>query len=142
MSWLEAIPREREAERVRTGLCLGPGMSVNQAFETFGLNLAEQQPLALGRDEARRVGTGLLAISLAYGCELMTLERAECLVDEFLNSFGDATIQLFSNGRWDWFLFGEKSSLSWGQMTGSTFDGGLLALSDSGAACFWIEEED
>jgi hypothetical protein len=70
------------------------------------------------------------------------LERAAYLVDEFLNSVGGATLQIFSNARWDGFLFGEKSSVAHGGMTSSTFDGGLLVLSDSSAACFWIEEED
>lgn len=88
------------------------------------------------------MGIALLARSITHRSELMTLERAASLVDEFLNSFGGATVQIFSNRRWDWFLFREKPSQGLGNMTSSTFDGGLLVLSDSSAACFWIEEED
>ena len=67
----------------------------------------------------------------------MPRARAEELADAFVADAGGQAATFYTNGDWD-----EAMPRSWTPLTESVFDGGVIAIGPSIAACVWIEEDD
>lgn len=90
----------------------------------------------LSREEARLHLQNILCRDMSYNEEIMTLENAALLTDLLfkvlpINTVFYTNLKIYS-----------RTSRSWLPVTDSTFDTGLIAISDLGASLIWFEDED
>jgi hypothetical protein len=96
----------------------------------FGLSTQPGTYSEIDRAAAEARMIDLLQYDLAYDAEIMPHATAENLARDFLDSVPGA--RFYSNGT-------RQQSMP---ATRATFDGGVIAVGDSGSACFWVEDED
>ena len=94
------------------------------------------------RQTAISVLTALFHKDMAYDGILMEQVEAESLAAYFLQTFPQDGARYFINGRWDMWILPGFSGRSWGRLTDSTFDGGVIVITDSLAGFIWFEDED
>jgi hypothetical protein len=103
----------------------------------FGLRLEEQRLLRVDEERAVNVLTTLLNCSFMGQRECIPLPRARELATAFVADAGGSAAAFYTNGPWD-----ESQPTSFTALTDAVFDGGLIAIGPSIAACVWIEEDD
>lgn len=104
----------------------------------FGLKRDPEIYREIDRAEARTILVGLLRRDLAYGVEVMPVEKARALVKRFLAEHATPGCRYFTN-KW---LHAPPVGWSWIPATKATFDLGVLVVGESSSACLWVEEED
>jgi len=107
------------------------------AARAFGLEPDAATHEVVDAAQARALLSSLLRVDLAYLVELMERERADRLAADFVDRVGpDATF--FTNGN------DPTAPVSKGYpcATSATLDAGILAVTATGSACLWVEDED
>lgn len=94
--------------------------------------------LEIDATRAETVLTLLLGRSFVYDDECIAAARARELAAAFVAYSGGSTATFYTNAAWD----DKAASYSWTPLTDSVFDGGVIAIGSSIAACVWIEEDD
>jgi hypothetical protein len=125
----EQISSARDCGRVTCGTCAETELEA--VARRFGLSAVPGTYREIDRGEAEARMIDLLRWDLAYDSELVARERAEELTEGFFAAL-PAGARFYSNG----------TRQGWTPATRATFDGGVLAISGAGSACFWIEDED
>jgi hypothetical protein len=95
---------------------------------------------------AKNILTALLHKDLAYGMELMPLDRASLFTDRFFSLFSSQALY-FSNSTWNQneykpaedFKFGFSS---WWSLTELTFDSGIIICDNSKIGVVWFSDDD
>jgi len=140
MDPFEAIKKERKAGKVISG----PGAhadSVSKAAAAFGLKDDEKLYRETDMEMARAIVVNVLHRDLAYGNRLIALGRAEELATLVLQRFASGA-RFYTNAE---FKHGAAAALvlsRWDPATASSFDTGVIILSDSESACVWVADED
>lgn len=124
----DQISAARDCGRVTCGPCAATDLE--GVARAFGLSTAPGTYREIDRATAEARMIDLLQYDLAYHTEIMPHANAVNLTREFLDSVPGA--RFHSNGT-------RQESMP---ATRATFDGGVIAVSDRGSACFWIEDED
>jgi hypothetical protein len=112
--------------------------SFDAVAEAAGLKPLGRHWHEFERVDAEALLTHLLHRSLAYDVELMPEKTAAWLAIEFLNSVGSHGARFATNtepGAGGHFA-------SWAPASEYTFDAGLIAMSHSGSALYWVADED
>jgi len=136
--------RVRVALRARVELTASDGRDLADALaRTAGLRALGTAWRALTPEEARAHVQTILSRDLAYSAELMAVNDAAALADDFLNLAGEGSSH-WTNGVWP-----PASALraagwagSWTPATAATFDTGVVAVGPEWVALLWIEDED
>lgn len=89
------------------------------------------------REGAITLATAFLTHDLAYHAQLMPDERSADLARRFISSFADDA-RFFTNSGYST----GSTSWSWAPLTESTFDAGILAVSDSLVGVLVVQDED
>lgn len=142
--WFRDIPVERDAGSVRCATTKVWGEpAIGPILSTFGLAAEPGSLQEVPGDKALQVLTAILHQDLAYSCEAMPLARAKELAQNFLSS-QESGARFFINADWSQYFAPKQrpSSFAWNGFTKATFDGGVLAISQSFASCVWVEDED
>lgn len=145
MTATECIKAERVCGVVRCGV-LDRAAPLEEILAAFSLSGPATQLRRIGKEEAIQIVANLLHEDLAYKAELMPQSRAAALAEGFLSPFGQPSAQFFTNldpGReWKENLSRRWTGFAWNPMTKATFDAGVIAVSQTQSACFWVEDED
>src|SRR6187551_26163 len=141
MDAFEAIKKERKTGKVvcATG---AKADSVGKAAAAFGLNDDEKLYRETDMEMARAIVVNVLHRDLAYGNRLIALGRAEELASQVMQRFAQGGARFYTNAE---FKHGAAAALvlsRWDPATTSTFDTGVIILSDSESACVWVADED
>uniref|UniRef100_UPI0033414574 hypothetical protein n=1 Tax=Castellaniella defragrans TaxID=75697 RepID=UPI0033414574 len=116
--------------------------SVTEAASKFGLTDASECYKEIDDVEAVMVLTRVLHNGLAYTSdEIMPLAEARNLAASFIAEFSNVPARFFTNGNWGSPRAAEAGR-SWHPATSSTFDAGVVVLSDHGIGCVWCMDED
>lgn len=133
MAVVEDILAERNAGHVRCGMTAAS--TLLEVAAAFGLKQDASLYRPLEREAAQRLMQRLLQRDLAYGTAQMSSDRAQQLAERFLAECVAADATCFAN-------VALPDGSSWNPATDATFDQGVLFVSPSGGACFWVEDED
>ena len=96
---------------------------------------------------ARGILTELLHHDLAYGAEVMSLEKAREFAAAFISLFSEQALY-FSNSTWNKNEYREASAnfelgqTSWNSFTEATFDSGLIICDTEKIGIAWFADED
>lgn len=96
---------------------------------------------------ARNILTELLHHDLAYGAEIISLEKANSLASAFISLFSEQAVY-FSNSTWNKNQYCEASKhfelgqTSWTSFTEATFDSGLIIWDTDQIGVAWFADED
>jgi hypothetical protein len=92
----------------------------------------------INRETAQQILNFILNQNLAYAEQSMTITDAETIADKFLNFFND-NCQFFTNA-----LFNDNYSrlAEWDSITESTFDTGVVIVSNEKIGILWVQDED
>ena len=135
---MTAIPQERKHGFVRCACTSATSQPLVGWLATFGLRLDEQHLLEVGATTAQTIVESLLSRSfVGTWRECIPTDRARALAQAFVADVGGEAAKYYSNGQWD-----QANNRSWTPLTESVFDGGVIAVGPSIAACVWIEEDD
>lgn len=145
MNVVEDIKSKRNLGTVRCGYLSHPAELPLVASE-FSLSPDVAKYRRVAKREAEQIVTRILHKDMAYNSEIMPERTAADLGVGFLRAFDDRTASFFTNIDYS----GEGRALGpstwagpdWNPVTEATFDAGIIAISGSGAACLWIEDED
>jgi hypothetical protein len=135
--WMTAIPRERKSGFVRCSCVTATKQPLAGLLAVFGLRLEEQRMIQLDAKSAKIVLVTFLSRSFAGHGDCIPSARAQELADAFVADVGGQAATFYTNGYWE-----EPTPRSWTPLTDAVFDGGLIAIGSSIAACVWIEEDD
>jgi hypothetical protein len=141
---IEEILAERSCGRVHCGTT--DADSLEGAAAALGLTAEEGIYREIARDVAQDLVVELLHRDLAYGLQIMPLDRALDLADRFLVEVTRDSCRFFTNMTAPMEPAPTSSRVrvgpSWNPATTATFDMGVLVVAPSGGACFWVEDED
>lgn len=136
--WAIDIPRERKHAFVRCACASTTSQQLVGWLATFGLQLNDQHLTAISASTAQAILETILSRSfVGTWRECIPSARARELAQHFIADVGGEAASYYSNGSWH-----QADSRSWGPLTDSVFDGGVIAIGRSIAACVWIEEDD
>jgi len=141
MDPFEAIKKERKTGKVFCGVAKGAD-SVGKAAVAFGLKDDEKLYRETDMEMARAIIVNVLHRDLAYGNRLIALGRAEELASQVMQRFAQGETHFYTNAE---FKHGAAAALvlsRWDPATASSFDTGVIILSDSESACVWVADED
>jgi hypothetical protein len=138
MRLLDEIAHSRTAGELIGGRIDESIARVEEAASKFGLSAVPNIYRQIAREEAVAVLANVIHKDMAYGIEIVSIERARALASAFVNGLPDEGTRYFTNG-----TFGDPNTVaSWAPATGATFDTGVLALSTESTACVWFKDED
>lgn len=106
------------------------------AARRFGLSAAPGTYVEITPDRAVEVLTTALHEDLAYGVEIVPLDRAAALARRVVAAHTDVGTRFYTNG-----TLGTKSP-SWTPATDATFDIGVLVLTPTISVVLWFQDED
>lgn len=135
--WMTAIPRERKSGFVRCSCVTVIKQPLAGLLAVFGLRLEEQRMIQLDANSAKVVLATLLGRSFIGHGDCIPGARAQELADAFVADVGGQSATFYTNGDWQ-----EPMPRSWTPLTDAVFDGGVIAIGPTIAACVWIEEDD
>lgn len=135
--WMTAIPRERRSGFVRCSCVTATKWPLAGLLAVFGLRLEEQRMIQLDAKSATTALSSLLNRSFVAELDSIPKPRAQELAEAFVNDVGGQSATFYTNGDW-----AESMPRSWTPLTDSVFDGGVIAIGASIAACVWLEEDD
>jgi len=148
---IEDLRSRIDASREAT-LCLLPtneGQRIDQQCvfiaERCGFNI--DYPLEeIDAHRAEWILASILHRDMAYNYECMSYQDAEHLSREFLGLFA-AGARFFMNGKFEeWMPNNSDHGLlklsSWGGITRSTFDTGVICIDSNQVGILWFEDED
>jgi hypothetical protein len=124
----DQISAARDCGRVTCGP--SPATDLEGVAHAFGLSTEPGTYREIDRAAAEARMIDLLQYDLAYDTEIMPHANAVTLARAFLDAVPGA--RFYSNGT-------RQASMP---ATRATFDGGVIAVSERGSACFWVEDED
>jgi hypothetical protein len=92
----------------------------------------------IDRESAQKILHFILSKNLAYSEASMTVTDAESISDKFINLFQD-NCQFFTNG-----IFNHNYSriTEWDSIAESTFDTGVVIVSNDRIGILWVQDED
>jgi hypothetical protein len=142
---VDDIKSKRNLGVVRCGFITHPAELASIAAE-FSLSPDAGKYRRVAKGEAEQVLKRILHKDMAYNSEIMSAQSAAQLSGEFLRRFDDGTASFYTNIDYS----GEGRALGpstwagpdWKPVTEATFDAGVIAISQTEAACLWIEDED
>jgi hypothetical protein len=124
---------------VHCGLLSQSSPSIPELAREFDLRDAIECYREIDATAARRLIQSILHRDLAYCAEIMSLDRAGELTEQFLNQFGTENVRFWTNGT---FHELRESGAAWNPVTAATFDTGVLVIGPHCSGCFWVEDED
>ena len=145
MHVIEEIKAKRTAGKLHCGY-LPHSTELPLVASKFLLSTDLENYRRVAKSEAEQILIRILHKDMAYDCEIMSEKSAAALSTAFLHNFEDSTASFFTN-----INHSEEEKKSgpltwevrdWRPVTNATFDAGIIAISDSEAACLWIEDED
>ena len=153
MSCLAAIKKERiyghvicgsiaEDQYPFLGVASIEHSSVSAIAAAFGLSADAKRYREIDAELARKILAYVLHRDQAYYCEIMSLERAEELASQFIQEFGRPPCRFFTNFNFEERADGLLYMTSGWDVTGATFNTGVLVLGLQKSACVWVEDED
>ena len=92
----------------------------------------------INRESAQKILNFILTKNLAYSEASMTITDAEKIVDRFMSVFQD-NCQFFTNAI---FSNNYSSLAEWDSITESTFDTGVVIVSNQRIGILWVQDED
>lgn len=135
--WMTSIPLERKLGFVRCSCVSAADWPLAGFLAVFGLRLEEQRMRRIDAELAASLLTNLLSRSFVGQRECISLPRARELATAFVADSGGSAATFYTNGQWE-----ESRPMSFTPLTDAVFDGGVIAIGASIAACVWIEEDD
>jgi hypothetical protein len=139
---LAAARTSRTAGVVRGGA--SDATEVSMAARDFGLAPDSAVYQRIERATALRLIAAVLHRDLAYRAEAMPRAAAESLAQRFVDALPEDAV-FFAN-RGDASNSdsdpGDPDKSGWNPATLATFDTGVLAVTPTGSACIWFEDED
>ena len=96
---------------------------------------------------AKNILTSLLHEDMAYGVEVMPLEKARILTSKFFSLFSSQAL-CFSNSTWNKNEYAvpakdfELGLSSWTSLTELTFDSGIIICDNSKIGIIWFSDDD
>jgi hypothetical protein len=144
MNPLVKLVTKRAAGRVRVDLASYHDESLLEVLNRLGLGceqFPDPQLREVHRSEARSILVSLLRLDMAYHAEIMALNEAESLADDFLGIFSAENARFVTNlGKPD--KPDRPFDVASSPMTESTFDAGVVCIARSIVGCIWVEDED
>jgi hypothetical protein len=135
-------------------------LGTNQFLDQFVVHLRQGlKPLGsswrpIDRQEAQEIILLILAQDLAYNSEIMSVELARSLSEQFLALFDDSC-QYFTNGNFRSYYLNRVDEQAhplkkntphvfggWMPLTEATFDTGVICFDETYTALIWVEDED
>lgn len=113
-----------------------------EAARMFGLCASPEPYFEISEGEAAAVLGAVLMEDMAYHCPLVPLSQASALAEEFVGAFRHESARYFTNGEYGKPRERQGIGASWYPATGSTFDTGVLVLSQTMTGCAWFMDED
>lgn len=129
--------RDRTAERVWLHYDETPLASFDGVAEAVGIKPLGRAWVEIDEWHAEEILAKLLRVDLAYGTERMPEHRARWLAREFIGGGSGWSARFATNTDGDPCANGR----SWAPATDFTFDRGIVVLSSSGVACYWVADE-
>jgi hypothetical protein len=88
-------------------------------------------------ERARSILKSILHRDQVYGVELIPEAQADVLAGEFVRFLGQTARFAVNSPNWM-----ERGSFLWAPATDYTFDAGVAVVSETGAAIYWVADED
>ncbi|WP_264030179.1 hypothetical protein [Cellulosimicrobium sp. SH8] len=130
--------RDRPAEQVWLVYDPVPRHDFDEVALAAGLRPLGEDWIEVDADRAEQVLARILYLGLAYQDELMPEHQARRLAREFIRSCGSVETRYATNA--DYLPAAYPST--WAPATDYTFDSGVVIVSSSRSACYWVADED
>ncbi|PPU68754.1 hypothetical protein [Xanthomonas pisi] len=138
MNVTDRIKRERGLDTIAGILPRSVGASATEVAAHFCLSESSDCYEEIDAAEAAKVLESVLHRYMTYNVEVMPLKLALELSAQFMAEFSDRSTKFFTNGDWG----RKRGDNAWFPATSSTFDAGVIAVSDQKMGCVWCTDED